>query len=430
MTSKKGPTSQSQGNDTGDRRLMPEREDQTLQKITSIWTNEALDAPFDTADFDKKMQQLFSDEYYEEANLEDEMAYLDAELDNEDGLKGTNTTNALHEDEPSKGDITQPGLHDLFLEPDLFNTGSLEDAKRIAHQQGDPDAADLLADEPDPLLRELGAIDHEDIDNIKEDLLYPSEFSRRHVGNSASPTSKKGKADEPPENRNEALLSRLKDELQQKEDEYNKLHYDAKIAGGEVATRFRYREVPAEDFTLSVEEILCRDDRQLNMLAPMNCYAAYLDKRSNERDRGRIERRRRKGIREIDPSRPSRHYHDVSRTIVLNPNMSEDEGMKVVERLRKRLREDEDENNDPNHNNNNNKRLETTQKPRGGGPQGERPPQAGRGSGRSRSAYSSNPRHDVSHYNGDQPNTKKFHRENRGGRGRGGFVPPFRGGRR
>ncbi|CCW64873.1 unnamed protein product [Phytomonas sp. EM1] len=426
LTSKKHPTPQIEGE--GDRNLSfaegsDEEEGKTLQKLTSIWTDEALNAPFDPAEFDKKMQQLFSDEYYEEPNMEEEMAYLDAELDNEVPLDLNDDTDAPHNDETPEGPLkggTAPAKHqevlqDLFREPDLFNVESLEEAKRIVQQKGDLEVSDLRPDEQDPLLRELGAVDTGPVDKESEDLLYPSSPSRRQVeGSGQEGRNKKGATpkevkNENAEDENEALLSRLKQELSQKEEEYNKLHYDSTIAGGDVETRFHYREVPAEDFTLSIEEILCRDDRQLNMLAPMNCYAAYLDKKSNERDRRKIERRRQKGFREIDPNRTSRHYGDVSRTIVLDPNLSEEEGMKVAEQLRKRLRDDDGG-------------LPDDEGPRGRGGRGERTPPVGRAGGRGRGAGAPNPNHGASNYHGGNRKPNSYDR-GRGGRGRGGFAP-------
>ncbi|CCD13292.1 unnamed protein product [Trypanosoma congolense IL3000] len=134
------------------------------------------------------------------------------------------------------------------------------------------------------------------------------------------------------------VLHHLQESLQQKEKEYWQLHHESTLDGGSLKTRFKYREVAPENFTLSVEEILAQDDRQLNMLVPMNCYAAYLTPVDNRRDRIKVEKRRRRGFREIDSSRSSRRYGDVSKTALVDPNMEEEEGVKWSQNVRASLR--------------------------------------------------------------------------------------------
>jgi protein KRI1 len=133
----------------------------------------------------------------------------------------------------------------------------------------------------------------------------------------------------------------LEQELERKVDEYWKLHYH-KIAGGDVRTRFRYREVNPETFGLSEIDVLTKDDRQLNMVAPLNCYAAYLGRNENLRDRYKALHRR-NSLREIASERKSRRYGDVSKTALFDESIPEEEGQKIAQAIHektKRLRED------------------------------------------------------------------------------------------
>lgn len=263
----------------------------------------------------------------------------------------------------------------LVEEPDLFQAASLEEAKRKALTHANAKAgetgaitrassASAAAGEAKKKKQKAQKGSAADVNDsvlfndpftggggssagVSDDplaLLYPSAslkhledeaFQRRQELEALIADKQSGEDED-----KEAVLARLKAELKQKEEEYYRLHHESTLDGGEIKTRFRYREVPVEDFTLSIEDILARDDRQLNMIAPMNCYAAYLDKAANERDRRRIERRRLKGFREVDPTRSSRRYGEVSKTVVLDPTMNEEEGLQVAERLRKRLREE------------------------------------------------------------------------------------------
>ncbi|TPP46436.1 KRI1-like C-terminal family protein [Leishmania donovani] len=258
-----------------------EKEEAQLAKLKAVWSDKDLDAPFDPAEFDRKMAQLFDSDYYDERNVdEDEIAYFDEELDKESGEDDDGTAEAILSGEA----------------PALFAANSLEEAQSM----------------------------------------MPAVL--------AAKAKKKGKSTE--SETDAELMERLQASLKQKEEEYYQLHRDVGAtssggAGAGVSGGFRYREVPAEDFTLSVEEILALDDRQLNMIAPMNCYAAYLDKDSNERDRRRIERRRQKGFRQVDSDRTSRRYGNVKSTSLLNPEqINDEEGKAIAANLSKRLREE------------------------------------------------------------------------------------------
>ncbi|GIL71939.1 hypothetical protein Vretimale_611 [Volvox reticuliferus] len=64
-------------------------------------------------------------------------------------------------------------------------------------------------------------------------------------------------------------------ELQRLLEEYYKLDYEDNVGG--IKTRFRYKEVPASTFGLSVDEILRLDDKALNQVVGIKRLAPYRD---------------------------------------------------------------------------------------------------------------------------------------------------------
>lgn len=330
-----------------------------LDRLKEVWSEKDFDAPFDPVEFDKKMNLLFNDDYYDEKNVdEDELQFMEAELDEVDnplddlekeGERGRNKDKVGADESFSHATDKRKELLEEILEaPDLFFAESLEAAKEKERFSMKPESSILDASSPpynsnkpevfsslDPLsllypTSESLSNDESRDWELRAALNQPGAqilagaFDADHI--SRSEQSVKGKA----------VIEKLQDELKKKEDAYYRLHQES-----DSALPFKYREVPAENFGLSIEEILSRDDRQLNMIAPLKCYAAYLDKAANERDRRRIENRRRKGFRELESYRRSRRYGQVEKTALLDQNMREEEGMKVAERLRVRL---EDEN--------------------------------------------------------------------------------------
>ncbi|GLC34476.1 hypothetical protein PLESTB_001257000 [Pleodorina starrii] len=70
-------------------------------------------------------------------------------------------------------------------------------------------------------------------------------------------------------------VARQRAELQRLLEEYYKLDYEDNVAG--IKTRFRYKEVPASTFGLSVDEILRLDDKSLNQVVGIKRLAPYRD---------------------------------------------------------------------------------------------------------------------------------------------------------
>lgn len=332
-----------------------EEEEKQLTRLKQVWSEKDFDAPFDPVEFDKKMSMIFNDEYYDERNVdENEIEFMEAELDElddtlgdlkkedgeKDGKKGSHKKNESFSHRQKKKEL----LEELWETPDLFLAESLEEAKRQSNSpmtsRGSADSSPFM-----PLTNDM----EEFSSTSAFSLLYPTSslphVAEEHYRNGMEGELVKGNANHYDTLEGEAhdrtlgqtaseneVLEKLQKGLKEKEDAYYRLHQE-----NATTLPFRYREVPPESFSLSVEEILARDDRQLNMIAPMNCYAAYLDKGSNERDRRRIENRRRRGFRELESTRRSRRYGEVRKTAILDESITEEDGRKIAERLRSRL---------------------------------------------------------------------------------------------
>ncbi|KAH8614015.1 putative KRI1 like family KRI1 like family C terminal [Trypanosoma vivax] len=284
-------------------------DDAALKRIMAIWSEKDLDEEFDPKKFDSKMAQIFDDEYYDEQNVdEEEMAYFE---DEEDSV------------EDEGGEVGQ------FQEKSACSEGK---SLRICSTHHEADASRLTKED-----RQNDAF----FVDADRELLYPSVTMHESVApeqNQRERIERMVFEHHPAVADKEEVLPQLQATLKAKEEEYFQLHHESTLHGGAIKTRFKYREVAPEDFTLSVEEILAKDDRQLNMLVPMNCYAAYLSPADNMRDRMRVERRRRKGFREIDSSRGSRRYGKVAKTSLVDMNMKEEEGEKWSQQVRMSLR--------------------------------------------------------------------------------------------
>ncbi|RNF13521.1 protein KRI1 [Trypanosoma cruzi] len=317
-------------------------EEAAMARLRELWSEKDLEEEFDPQKFDKKMAQIFDDAYYDDNNVdEEEMAFF------EEGEEEVGTMKDGDDDDDGRGKDDAGGERggeeeevEEEAEPGWYKAKSLEEAVAMTRKK-------TLNRKPNK---------HDGIHVVDDALalLYPSvslqaaetaSFSgrREHIEHMIRENKKKkGEKGHETDGKKEETLRQLREDLERKEKEYWQLHHDSTLDQGAIKTRFKYRQVAPEDFTLTVEEILSRDDRQLNMLVPMSCYAAYLQEDANRRDRLKIERRRQRGFREVDPTRSSRRYGDVSKTALVDVNMTEEEGEKWSKEVRgglRRLRE-------------------------------------------------------------------------------------------
>ncbi|CAD2214571.1 protein KRI1 [Angomonas deanei] len=154
-------------------------EEEALKKVSQVWTDQDLDAPFDPEEFDKKMAQLFNDDFYDEKNVdEEELAYFDNELD------AVSDDDENNNNDPEEEEVENEEGGEEDNDDALYAAKSLEEAKTIAAKKKEPEEgatgdADLNAIFDDPFRRpkkkEEGA-EEEDLTA----LLYPS-LSLEHL---------------------------------------------------------------------------------------------------------------------------------------------------------------------------------------------------------------------------------------------------------
>ncbi|EKF32269.1 hypothetical protein MOQ_003884 [Trypanosoma cruzi marinkellei] len=319
-------------------------EEAAMARLRELWSEKDLEEEFDPNKFDKKMAQIFDDAYYDENNVdEEEMAFFEEEEEEEEIEEEGTMKDEDEDDDNGKGKDGASGEKEggeEEAEPEWYKAQSLEEAVEMTRKK-------TLNRKPKK---------HDGIHVVDDALalLYPSvAMQAAETASSTGPREhiehmirenkkKKGEKGHDADSKKEETLRQLQEDLERKEKEYWQLHHDSTLDQGAIKTRFKYRQVAPEDFTLTVEEILSRDDRQLNMLVPMSCYAAYLQEEANRRDRLKIERKRQRGFREVDPTRSSRRYGDVSKTALVDVNMTEEEGEKWSKEVRgglRRLRE-------------------------------------------------------------------------------------------
>jgi protein KRI1 len=264
-------------------------DDEDQKRIAALLSRAALEEEYDPDKFDAQMAALFDDNYYN--NLDDEemakMAEVDELADSDDD-----------DDDDDDGDNEE--------------VGQPVAAKQKSKKQRKADV-DLPA--------ELGDVDS---------FLYPTKALDRAV---AEPVQKKkGKAAVDTDGA-DADPEELQKQLDQKMDEYWKLHYSG-TAGG-MRTRFKYREVNPEHFGLDDEDIFMMDDRSLNMIAPLSSYATYLTKAQNTKDRFKAMHRR-KNLRMLPADRKSRRYQ--RETVVFDVDkIDEQTGAEIAKKVHRAI---------------------------------------------------------------------------------------------
>lgn len=272
-------------------------------------------ADFDPSSFDKIMSNLFNDDYYDE----------------------------IDDDELHRMEQEQEDAYDEEDDEDLSD----EDEDEDEDEEGKNNNQDGAEKEDN---------DNDDNDD-DEELLYPTRFAEQHMEQLAEKAREEKKKGGKKSNKKDKTIfdsdgdddddkktfssasdvkNRLKKQLDRKVDEYWKLHYEDVLADG-TKTRFKYREVPAETFGLSDEAVLMTDDRTLNMIAPMNCYASYLTVEQNKKDRFRSMHRA-ENMRFLDPTRKTRRYK--SNTVTIDPDEIDEEQAKVIAEKARKIAEE------------------------------------------------------------------------------------------
>ncbi|RNF11289.1 protein KRI1 [Trypanosoma conorhini] len=311
-----------------------------MARLQALWSEKDLEEEFDPQKFDRKMAQIFDDAYYDEDNVDEEELAFFEEAEEEAG-DGDDDDNGATADGESGSATGSPRGEGEAEEPAWYAAHSLEEAAAMttgsptdrarAKRAAVPEVDDALALLYPSAVLQAAEADRSPGGGRRERIEHMLQQQKQGTAGEQGASGKTGET-----------LQRLQAELEKKETEYWQLHHDATLDGGAIKTRFKYRQVAPEDFTLSVEEILARDDRQLNMLVPMSCYAAYLREDANRRDRLKVERRRQRGFREVAPTRSSRRYGDVAKTALVDVDMPAEEGEKWSEAVRgglRRLRE-------------------------------------------------------------------------------------------
>uniref|UniRef100_A0A915B1F1 Protein KRI1 homolog n=1 Tax=Parascaris univalens TaxID=6257 RepID=A0A915B1F1_PARUN len=209
-----------------------------------------LEDDFDPAAYDKRMQELFNSRYYEKEADNDAEKPIFSEL-SDDSSDESNYDN--------------------------FAIGTTHQGIDEAHEESS--------------LNEATSSDHHRDRNSKESLFREKKpTARRKKRNSrfAEAVLRKKPLFDPKEKTFEEYFN-----------EYYSLDYED-IIGGDITTRFKYRNVAANSFGLTADEILNADDRQLNAWASLKKVTAYrtdaeerYDIQAYEKKAKNIEKKRR-----------------------------------------------------------------------------------------------------------------------------------------
>ncbi|WIA17436.1 hypothetical protein OEZ85_014286 [Tetradesmus obliquus] len=188
--------------------------------------DELLEGDFDPEEYDRRMAEAFDDDYYEgEEDAHELFGDAEEEL-------------AAEEDIEAVTDPSSAGAACSFA----ALRQKLKQQQRQQQQHGsDEDASD--------------EDQQGDSSNDEEE---------EEEGDGEGTASKAEKA---------AQRAQQRSQLQRLLEDYYKLDYEDNIGG--LACRFKYREVPAESFGLTDEDVLALSDRQLNQIAGLRLLAPY-----------------------------------------------------------------------------------------------------------------------------------------------------------
>ncbi|KAF6256564.1 KRI1-like family C-terminal-domain-containing protein [Scenedesmus sp. NREL 46B-D3] len=201
--------------------------------------DELLDGDFDPEEYDRRMAEAFDDEYYEGEEDVHEL-FGDAE-----------------EELADEADV------EAVMDPDSADAASSfaalrQKLKQQRKQKGTVDE-DVEADED---AGQGGSSDDGDDAEGSGEEGSGEEGSREEEGDGKGSKAERA-----------AKHAEQRGQLQRLLEDYYKLDYEDNIGG--LACRFKYREVPAESFGLTDEDVLGLSDKQLNQIAGLRLLAPY-----------------------------------------------------------------------------------------------------------------------------------------------------------
>ncbi|XP_050445037.1 protein KRI1 homolog [Cataglyphis hispanica] len=216
--------------------------EEKIEKLKEITGNNDMhfenvdfDADFDPNEHDKKMKELFNDEYYaggEDENQKPEFPEIDDELDIE-----------------PTWDKYDPTTDEI-------------DMKAMSYEEPHCEDPDFNMD-----------ADYDESRNLQSELIENTKKrKRRRRSKFAELIAKKKPKFDPKQ------YSSYKEYF----DQYYSLDYEDMI--GDLPCRFKYRKVVPNDYGLSVEEILMADDKELNKWCPLRRALRYKSEHVEEND--------------------------------------------------------------------------------------------------------------------------------------------------
>jgi protein KRI1 len=218
-----------------------------IQKAAGIEADETLknmdlDGDFDPDQWDKKMQSIFNDEYY----------------------------NADDNEKPVFDSDDEGGYEDMYQGSDIATASSFlaknkeENFEQDAEQDQEMNEGEQEGDEEMNQDEENGEENNEEYNDDEAE-----ENPEGNIIYDESGNGRKSKRKLKKERKNLKNLS-LKDYF----DEIYKLDYEDVIADG-LKTRFKYTTVPAANYGMSVVDILEKDEKDLNQIVPIKKLQPY-----------------------------------------------------------------------------------------------------------------------------------------------------------